>query len=126
MTSTVQTLRAVPPAGEKASPGPGRRSPRRERPPSVSSLAEIDACALLLQVTEAEWADVIRLSGIDPCGECGGDLRALVHRRALERLLATFRGHSSPRVRLIAGRLWLMHQEPLAQGQHEADRPSVS
>ena len=118
MTATGTVLRSMP--AERA------KAPAEPPPPRPWSLAEIDACALLLQVTEAEWADVIRLSGLDPCGECGGDLRAFVHRRLLERLLATFRGHRSPRVRLIAGRLWLMHQEPLAQGQHEADRPSVS
>ena len=65
-----------------------------------------------MAVTVGEWRDAMILNGIAADGEYGGDLRAFVHERLLERLLATFRGHKSPRVRLIAGRLWLMHQEP--------------
>ncbi|ANY76818.1 hypothetical protein BB934_00110 [Microvirga ossetica] len=120
MTATGTVLRSVPREGAMVGAmSRGGTLPDRS-PLRPWSLAEIDACALLLQVTAAEWGDVIRLSERDPCAECGEDLRAFVRERLLERLLATFHGHKSPRMRLLAGRLWLMHQGPLAQGQDEA------
>ncbi|WP_404292874.1 hypothetical protein ACD578_10565 [Microvirga sp. RSM25] len=109
MTSTGTVLRSMPTERDRT-PVPVPAPAVKAAGECPWSLAEIDACALLMQVTEAEWADVIRLSGREPCETCGGDLRAFVHERVLENLLAAFRGHKSPRVRLLAGRLWLQHQ----------------
>ncbi|WP_262298990.1 hypothetical protein [Microvirga sesbaniae] len=109
-TSTGTSLRLVP----KSSPIPEPSGVVPVRPrPIVWSLADIEAAASLLRLTIPEWQGVLLLRGGAASEADAAGLKSYVSRRLLERVLSAFRGHKSPRVRLIAGRVWLSHQADL-------------